>query len=178
MGLGALGQFSPLFALLSEKAGKKYTSTLPTGSDRQPASEQEKIDVAFRVIADHIRTLSFAIADGILPGNGKRNYVLRSILRRAVRYGRILGFGKEDSMMADLLPTLVEQMGEAFPELVARQKKISEELTNEEKSFNDTLDRGLKRFDDTAGGLEKGCAFSPAEVVKLWETFEIGRAHV
>ena len=163
--------FGPLFAHLSAKTGKQYTSTLPSGPDRQPADEQEKIDVAFRVIADHIRTLSFAIADGILPGNGKRNYVIRSILRRAVRYGRILGFGKEDSMMADLLPTLVEQMGGAFPELVERQNKIAEELTKEEKSFNDTLDRGLKRFDDTAGKLEKGGAFPPAEVVKLWETF-------
>ena len=163
--------FAPLFAHLSEKTGKKYTSTMPTGPDRQPANEQEKIDVAFRVIADHIRTLSFAIADGILPGNGKRNYVLRSILRRAVRYGRILGFGKEDSMMADFLPTLVSQMGEAFPELVAREKKISEELAKEEKSFNDTLDRGLKRFEDTAHGLGDGGAFPPPEVVKLWETF-------
>ena len=163
--------FEPLFSHLSEKTGKKYTSTLPTGPDRQPADEQEKIDVAFRVIADHIRTLSFAIADGIMLGNGGRNYVLRSILRRAVRYGRILGFGKEDSMMADLLPTLVDQMGEAFPELAKRQTKIGEELAKEEKSFNDTLDRGLKRFDDTAAKTESGGAFPPAEVVKLWETY-------
>ena len=163
--------FTPLFADLEEKTGRRYHSTLPGGPDRQPANEQEKIDVAFRVIGDHIRTLSFAIADGILPGNGKRNYVLRSILRRAVRYGRVLGFGEDDTFMADLLPTLVKQMGEAFPELRARQAKIAEVLAAEERSFNERLDRGLKLFDDTAAGLGAGGAFPPAEVVKLWETF-------
>jgi alanyl-tRNA synthetase len=83
--------FRPLFDELQRLSGKRYTSTLPAAGTTG-ASEQEKIDVAFRVIADHIRTLSFAIADGILPGNTDRNYVLRRILRRAVRYGRTLGF--------------------------------------------------------------------------------------
>ena len=80
--------FSPIFAELEKQSGKRYTSTLP---GNEP-TEQEKIDVAFRVIGDHIRTLSFSIADGIIPGNTDRNYVLRRILRRAVRYGRTLGF--------------------------------------------------------------------------------------
>src|SRR4051812_22896185 len=83
--------FRPIFQKLEQLSGKKYTSTLPQ-SGSTGDTEQEKIDVAFRVIADHIRTLSFAIADGILPGNNDRNYVLRRILRRAVRYGRALGF--------------------------------------------------------------------------------------
>ncbi len=163
--------FAPLFAHLAEKTGKRYASTLPTGKDRQPADEQEKVDVAFRVIADHIRTLSFAIADGILPGNGKRNYVLRSILRRAVRYGRVLGFGEGDTFMAELLPVLVEQMGDAFPELRARAAKIGEVLASEERAFNERLDKGLRLFEDTAGGIAAGGAFPPDQVVKLWETY-------
>ena len=86
-----LTSFRPIFDRIEKLSGKKYRSTLPASAS-QSASEQEKMDVAFRVIADHIRTLSFAIADGIQPGNTDRNYVLRRILRRAVRYGRSLGF--------------------------------------------------------------------------------------
>ena len=82
--------FSPIFAALEKLSGKKYAATLP-GPEQ---TEQEKTDIAFRVIGDHIRTLSFSIADGIRPGNTDRNYVLRRILRRAVRYGRTLGFRK------------------------------------------------------------------------------------
>ena len=80
--------FRPIFDKLEKLSGKKYGSTLPAAGS-SGRSEQEKVDIAFRVIADHIRTLSFAIADGIQPGNTDRNYVLRRILRRAVRYGRI-----------------------------------------------------------------------------------------
>jgi alanyl-tRNA synthetase len=79
--------FSPIFRELEKLSGKKYTSTLPSDN----AGEQGKVDIAFRVIADHIRCLSFAIADGIPPSNEGRGYVLRRILRRAVRYGRDLG---------------------------------------------------------------------------------------
>jgi alanyl-tRNA synthetase len=83
--------FRPIFDAIEKLSGKRYGSTLPKAGSTGD-TEQEKIDVAFRVIADHIRTLSFAIADGIQPGNTDRNYVLRRILRRAVRYGRTLGF--------------------------------------------------------------------------------------
>ena len=83
--------FRPIFDAIEKLSGKKYGSTLPKPGSTGD-TEQEKVDVAFRVIADHIRTLSFAIADGIQPGNTDRNYVLRRILRRAVRYGRTLGF--------------------------------------------------------------------------------------
>ena len=83
--------FRPIFDVIEKLSGKKYGSTLPKPGSTGD-TEQEKADIAFRVIADHIRTLSFSIADGIQPGNNDRNYVLRRILRRAVRYGRTLGF--------------------------------------------------------------------------------------
>src|ERR1041384_5651164 len=106
--------FRPIFDRLEKLCGKKYGSTLPAaGTTAQ--SEQEKIDVAFRVIADHIRTLSFAIADGIQPGNTDRNYVLRRILRRAVRYGRTLGF--YEPFFYTLVDVLVETMSHVFPEI-------------------------------------------------------------
>ena len=93
-------------------SGKKYGSTLPK-SGSTGDTEQEKIDVAFRVIGDHIRTLSFAIADGIQPGNNDRNYVLRRILRRAVRYGRTLGF--KEPFFYKLVDVLADTMGDVFP---------------------------------------------------------------
>ena len=107
-----------------------------------------KTAIAFRVIADHLRTLSFSIADGIMPGNNGRNYVLRRILRRAVRYGRQLGFSGEKPFFAALVPTLVAEMGEVFPELKNRQAAIEQTLSQEEASFNQTLDRGLERIRD------------------------------
>ncbi|MGD0251552.1 MAG: alanine--tRNA ligase-related protein, partial [Verrucomicrobiota bacterium] len=105
-------------------------------------SEQEKIDVAFRVIADHIRTLSFAIADGIQPGNTDRNYVLRRILRRAVRYGRTLGF--HEPFFYKLVDVLADTMGDVFPEIRARKKNVQEVIRTEEEAFNKTLDRGIE----------------------------------
>src|SRR5690606_34303297 len=110
-------------------------------------SEQEQFDIAFRVIGDHIRTVSFSIADGIEPGNGGRNYVIRNILRRAVRFGRVLGFDAENPFLHRLVSVLVDEMGEFFPELKSRQEKIESVLLAEEEQFNRTLDRGLKLFD-------------------------------
>jgi alanyl-tRNA synthetase/REP element-mobilizing transposase RayT len=110
-----------------------------------PASEQEKTDIAFRVIADHIRTLSFAIADGIQPGNTDRNYVLRRILRRAVRYGRTLGF--HEPFFYKLVDVLADTMGDVFPEIRAKQKHIEEVIRVEEEAFNKTLDRGIEQFE-------------------------------
>ena len=106
--------FRPIFQKISELSGKSYGRTLP--ASRSNLSEQEKIDVAFRVVADHIRTLSFAIADGIVPSNTDRNYVLRRILRRAVMFGRYLGFGS-DGFLSKLVPTVVDNFGSTFPEL-------------------------------------------------------------
>ncbi|MEM1443421.1 MAG: alanine--tRNA ligase, partial [Verrucomicrobiota bacterium] len=163
--------FSPIFQKLNELTGKSYTSTVPEGGKRSGLTEQEQLDIAFRVIGDHIRTVSFSIADGIEPGNGGRNYVIRNILRRAVRFGRILGFDAENPFLHRLVPVLVEEMGDVFPELAARQEKIEAVLKAEEEQFNRTLDRGLKLFDDAAGKVSSGDTFPPATVVKLWETY-------
>jgi alanyl-tRNA synthetase len=136
--------FRPIFDALEKLSGKKYGSTLP-----QPRSagdsEEEKSDIAFRVIADHIRTLSFAIADGIQPGNNDRNYVLRRILRRAVRYGRTLGF--REPFFYKLVDVLADTMGDVFPEIRARKKHVQEVIQREEEAFNKTLDSGLLIFD-------------------------------
>ncbi len=136
--------FRPIFDELERLCGKKYGSTLPK-PDSPGDTEQEKIDVAFRVIADHIRTLGFAIADGIQPGNTDRNYVLRRILRRAVRYGRTLGF--KEPFFYKLVDVLADTMGDVFPEIRTRQHQIQDVIRNEEDAFNKTLDRGIELFD-------------------------------
>ena len=107
----------------------------------------EKTDVAFRVIADHLRAIAFAIADGQLPSNVKAGYVIRRILRRAVRYGyTFLGFN--EPFICRLVPRLVEDMGEAYPEITAQQKLIENVIREEENAFLRTLDRGIKLMDD------------------------------
>ena len=133
--------FRPIFDKIEKLSGKKYGSTLPAAGTAA-TTEQEKIDVAFRVIADHIRTLSFAIADGIQPGNTDRNYVLRRILRRAVRYGRTLGF--HEPFFYKLVSVLADTMGHVFPEIRAKQDHIEQVIQREEEAFNKTLDRGIE----------------------------------
>jgi alanyl-tRNA synthetase len=135
--------FRPIFDQIEKLSGKKYGSTLPAAGTAA-VTEQEKIDIAFRVIGDHIRTLSFAIADGIQPGNTDRNYVLRRILRRAVRYGRTLGF--HEPFFYKLVAVLADKMGHVFPELRAKQDHIEQVIQREEEAFNRTLDTGINRF--------------------------------
>ncbi len=137
--------FRPLFDAIEKLSGKKYGSTLPKASSTGD-SEQEKVDVAFRVIADHIRTLSFSIADGIQPGNNDRNYVLRRILRRAVRYGRTLGF--KEPFFYKLVDVVAENFGDIFPEIRAKKKHVQDVIRIEEEAFNKTLDRGIQLFDE------------------------------
>ena len=137
--------FQPIFQKISALTGKSYGRTLPVS--RANLSEQEKIDVAFRVVADHIRTLSFAISDGILPSNTDRNYVVRRILRRAVMFGRYLGFGSE-GFLSRLVPTVVDHFGSIFPELESNRNKLVEVVDSEEDLFNHTLDRGLRLFEE------------------------------
>ena len=137
--------FRPIFDEIEKLSGKTYGSTLPKAGSTGD-TEQEKIDVAFRVIADHIRTLSFSIADGIQPGNTDRNYVLRRILRRAVKYGRTLGF--HEPFFYKLVDVLARTMGDVFPEIRAKQQHVKDVLKLEEEAFNRTLDRGIKLFEN------------------------------
>ena len=155
--------FRPIFDEIeklsaSMGSGKTYTNTLPK-SGSTGDTEQEKIDVAFRVIADHIRTLSFAVADGINPGNNDRNYVLRRILRRAVKYGRTLGFTQP--FFYKLADVLARTMGDVFPEIRAKLEHVKSVLRTEEEAFNRTLDNGIALFNDAAskGNISGAMAF-------------------
>jgi alanyl-tRNA synthetase len=159
--------FSPIFLKLEELSGKAYASTLP--EDGKPTNEQEEIDVAFRVIGDHLRALCFSIADGILPGNNDRNYVLRRILRRGIRYGRTLGFS--EPFFHRLAPSLIEQMKEIFPELGERAELIEKTLRSEEDSFNKTLDRGIELFSREADALKGDDVLSGEFAFKLYDTY-------
>jgi alanyl-tRNA synthetase len=143
--------FRPIFDKLEKLSGKKYGSTLPAAGTTGH-SEQEKIDVAFRVIADHVRTLSFGIADGIEPGNKERNSVLRRILRRAVRYGRPLGL--HEPFFYKLVDILEQNMGHVFPEIRAQLERIQDVIQREEVAFNRTLDRGLELLDEEIAALQ------------------------
>src|SRR2546429_9736980 len=144
--------FRPIFDELEGLSGKKYQSTLPKHGTAGE-SDQEKIDIAFRVVADHIRALSFAIADGIIPSNEGRGYVLRRILRRAVRYGRMLGF--HEPFFFKLVDVVAQMMGDVFPEICAKQKQITEMIEREEEAFNKTLDKGIEEFNEMMTLLEK-----------------------
>ncbi len=159
--------FRPIFRKISELSGKLYGRTLP--SSRSNLSEQEKVDVAFRVVADHIRTLSFAIADGIVPGNTDRNYVLRRILRRAVMFGRYLGFGS-DGFLSRLVPTVIDNFGPTFPELERESKKLVDVLDSEEVLFNHTLDRGLRIFEEEYN-KRLGNSFPAETAFRLYDTY-------
>ncbi len=157
--------FRPIFRKIEDISGRRYADIYPQDAD-ESNRETLRESIAFRVIADHIRTLSFSIADGILPGNSGRNYVLRRILRRAVRYGRALGLVKP--FLSELVDTLVGEMGGVFPELQARSATIKEVLQREETGFNETLDRGLELFDrevSSAGRVTGDFAF------KLYDTY-------
>src|SRR5262249_35686388 len=136
--------FRPIFDELEKLSGKTYGSTIPKQKSAG-TSEQENIDIAFRVIADHIRALSFAIADGIIPSNEGRGYVLRRILRRAVRYGRSLDF--HGPFFFKLVDVLAKTMGDVFPEIRAKERIIKGIIRREEEAFNNTLDRGLELLD-------------------------------
>ncbi|MEX1115659.1 MAG: alanine--tRNA ligase [Akkermansiaceae bacterium] len=163
--------FQPIFRKLEELSGKTYVNIYPQlGADRSLFDEEMKTAIAFRVIADHLRTLSFSIADGIMPGNNGRNYVLRRILRRAVRYGRQLGFSGEKPFFGALVETLVAEMGGVFPELKTRETAVRGTLEQEEASFNQTLDRGLKRFEEAMVGIGNN-DLSGDIAFELYDTF-------
>ena len=125
--------------------------------------------VSHRVIADHLRASSFLIADGVLPSNEGRGYVLRRIMRRAMRHAHMLG--AKDPVMHRLVPALVRQMGQAYPELVRAQPLIEETLKLEETRFKQTLDRGLKLLDDELVGLGEGAKLPGQAAFKLYDTY-------
>ncbi len=126
-------------------------------------------NVHHRVIADHLRSTSFLIADGVLPSKDGRGYVLRRIMRRAMRHAHLLG--AQDPVMHRLVPELVTQMGAAYPELRQAQPMIEETLRAEETRFRETLDRGLKLLDDELGGLADDAPLPGAAAFKLYDTF-------
>src|SRR5690606_2120710 len=178
--------FAPLFAKVAELSGKTYTGTVPT--KREGLSEQEHVDIAFRVLADHARTISCAIADGILPGNEGRNYVIRRILRRGILYGTKLGL--KTGFFEQLVTPVVESLGPVFPELVQQQDIIRRVIRSEEESFGRTIERGLEEFQKSVNALEHNkrvyekaladqnrndhntnLAFPGADAFKLYDTY-------
>ncbi|NIY76828.1 alanine--tRNA ligase [Thalassospira sp. HF15] len=126
-------------------------------------------NVSHRVVADHLRSTSFLIADGVLPSNAGRGNVLRRIMRRAMRHLHMIG--TQDPVMHELVPALVRKMGGAFPELVRAQALIEETLKLEEQGFKTMLDRGLKMLDDATDGMDAGATLSGEVAFKLYDTY-------
>ena len=135
------------------------------------ADSGEDAGVAFRVIADHLRSLSFAVADGALPSNEGRGYVLRRMLRRATRFGRVLNM--HEPFIYKLVPTLAEVMGDAFPEINKQQKHVQNVIQAEETSFGSTLDRGLEIFQKMISSSETKSSkiISGEDAFKLYDTY-------
>lgn len=153
--------FTPLFEHIQKLTGARpYTG-------RVGAEDSDGVDEAYRVIADHIRTLVIAISDGQMPGNEGRGYVLRRILRRAVRYGR-QKLGAPEGFFAALVPTVVSSLGDAFPEIRDNPERVRDIIADEEESFGKTLDRGIKMFEDIAEGSE---SISGEDAFKLYDTY-------
>ena len=148
--------FQPMLKRIGEICGVEY-------------GKEEKVDVAMRVIADHIRTIAFAIADGQLPSNEKAGYVIRRILRRAVRYGYTF-LGQREAFMYKLVPQLIADMGEAYPELVKQEGQITPVIKSEEDGFLRTLDKGISLLDKLMKEA-KGKEISGVDVFTLKDTY-------
>ena len=151
--------FQPLIKAIAKLAGVEY------GKDLQQ-------DIAMRVIADHIRTIAFSITDGQLPSNAKAGYVIRRILRRAVRYGYTF-LNQKHAFMFKLIPTLIESMGDAYPELVAQQGLIEKVIKEEEESFLRTLETGIRLLDKTMADTKAAgkTEISGKDAFTLYDTF-------
>ncbi len=152
--------FMPVIREIELLSGKTYSKDLKSPDG-----------IAMRVIADHVRTLSFAIADGAMPGNEGRGYVLRRILRRGSRYARNLGF--REPVIYKLLPKLIDTMGDQFPELIAQKKTIERVIKAEEESFLQTLETGLQKFEDIKNRLsnKQDKKIPGEETFQLYDTF-------
>lgn len=159
--------FTPIIQAVSKLSNIGYDLTLPADDN----SDKGQTNIAMRVIADHIRTLTVAITDGATPGNEGRGYVLRRILRRAARYGRKLDLN--EPFLYKLVDVVVKNMSGIFPELKQNQKTVEKIIKAEEESFNATLDRGIDLFDKIVETLEsqKEKIISGDDVFKLYDTF-------
>ena len=151
--------FQPMLKAIGELSGKRY-------------GDDEKSDIAMRVIADHIRTIAFSITDGQLPGNAKAGYVIRRILRRAVRYGYTF-LGQKQAFMYKLLPVLIENMGTAYPELNAQKDLIAKVIKEEEESFLRTLETGIRLLEKTMAEAKAAgkTEISGKDTFTLYDTF-------
>jgi alanyl-tRNA synthetase len=161
--------FAPIFAAISALCGHDYGCTLVEHGNEP--TEEEARDIAFRVIADHLRCVSVAISDDIIPFREGRGYVLRRIIRRAARYARTLGI--EDPFLNDMVGVVVDQLGEVFPELVAKQESIEKYIRSEEESFKRNLDRGIVLFEKVKAEVvaKGGSRISGDDAFKLYDTF-------
>ncbi|KAJ5545326.1 Translation elongation/initiation factor/Ribosomal beta-barrel [Penicillium sp. DV-2018c] len=159
--------FTPIFQAIQDATGaREYRGHF--GAD-----DADGIDTAYRVVADHVRTLMFAISDGVVPNNEGRGYVIRRVLRRGARYARKYFQVEIGNFFAKLVPTVVDQLGEMFPELKRKQQDVIEILDEEELSFAKTLDRGERQFEQYAQqakvkGVDK---LHGADVWRLYDTF-------
>ncbi|MFT6748350.1 MAG: alanyl-tRNA synthetase [Flavobacterium sp.] len=157
--------FTPLIAKIEQITGLKYTSN----DIKNVSEEQNKTNIAIRVIVDHVRAVAFAIADGQLPSNTGAGYVIRRILRRAIRYGFTFLETKEP-FINKLVEVLANQMGEFFPEIKSQQQLVTNVIREEEASFLRTLDLGLQLLDKVVAETS-GKAVSGAKVFELYDTF-------
>ncbi|MBD2716644.1 alanine--tRNA ligase [Microvirga sp. STR05] len=163
--------FQPLIQFIATEVGLKYHGTAPATVNDQPATENEKTDIAIRVIADHIRTISFTIADGQLPSNVKAGYVIRRILRRAVRYA-FSSLGQKQPFLYKIVPILADQMRNIFPELKAQQQFVQRVIEEEEIAFLKTLENGLRRLETLEEGFrQNGNRIDGKTAFELSDTF-------
>ena len=165
--------FQPIIKAEQDITGLKYTTFEEEAANTQQTSNtQEQINVAMRVCADHLRAVSFSIADGQLPSNAKAGYVIRRILRRAVRYAYTF-LGQKEAFLYKLLPTLVEEMGDAFPELKAQQTLIAKVMKEEEDAFLRTLDKGISLLDKAMEQLkaEGKTELDGVQAFRLFDTY-------
>ena len=169
--------FQPIIKAEEQITGLKYTTFEEEASHASPASpasqaSQSSINVAMRVCADHLRAVSFSIADGQLPSNAKAGYVIRRILRRAVRYAYTF-LGQKESFLYKLVPTLVHEMGDAFPELKAQQQLISKVMKEEEDAFLRTLEKGISLLDKAMEELKEAgkTELDGVQAFRLFDTY-------